>query len=78
MDSNNQEAFLNELGDDVPTNHRKARFWQGCDDPVIDIEKRKETRIDKKLVASKTKPRVFTEDEKLEELYKMNSLMYFF
>ena len=45
MDTAAQEEFINTFVDDILDCHKNGKWLIGCNDPIIDIEKRKEDKI---------------------------------
>ena len=45
MDEAAKEEFLNTNTNEILHCHQNGKFLVGCNDPIIDIEKRKEDKI---------------------------------
>ena len=75
MPQEEQEKFISTLAEELLDRQRNGLFYEGCQDKLVDVEVRKESKSVKKLVQMKTKAREFTEDEQLKQVYTINSLL---
>ena len=75
MPQEEQEKFISKLAEELFERQQNGLFQQGCEDKLVDVEIRKESKSVQKIVQMKTKAREFTEDEQLKQVYTINSLL---
>ena len=75
MPQEEQEKFISRLAEELIERQQNGLFQQGCEDKLVDVEIRKESKSVQKIVQMKTKAREFTEDEQLKQVYTINSLL---
>ena len=75
MNDEEKEKYIAKLGDQLTSDQRNADFYPGCDDKLVDVELRKDSKSIQKIIQMNTKARVFDEDTQMNELYKINSLL---
>jgi len=68
MNDEDKEKFIAVKGEELNSNQKNATFYPGCEEKLVDVDLRKDSKSVQKLIQMNTKARVFTEDSQLNQL----------